>query len=105
MLTEQTVNGRKRRIPRVAADRLFEPLTIAKALVRTISASLCLRRMSRRSEPGGERVVEPRVGTLSHNGVWLSDKLLPGYLSGWPARAGSRRTRPSHARGFAAHPG
>jgi hypothetical protein len=30
----------------------------------------------------------------------------PGYLSGsGPARAGSRHTRPFHARGSAAHPG
>src|SRR6266508_4245079 len=39
------------------------------------------------------------------NGVWLTDHVPPGYLSGWPARAGSRRTRPFHARGSAAHPG
>ena len=38
------------------------------------------------------------------NGVWLTDHVTPGYLSGWPARAGSRRTRPFHARGSAAHP-
>src|SRR5207237_5357229 len=39
------------------------------------------------------------------NGVWLTDHVPLGYLSGWPARAGSRRTRPFHARGSAAHPG
>src|SRR2546426_9733649 len=33
------------------------------------------------------------------NGIWLTDHVPPGYLSGWPARAGSRRTRPFHARG------
>jgi hypothetical protein len=33
------------------------------------------------------------------NGVWLTDHVPPGCLSGWPARAASRRTRPFHARG------
>jgi hypothetical protein len=30
------------------------------------------------SEPGGQRVAQSVVG------VWLTDHVQPGYLSGWP---------------------
>jgi hypothetical protein len=50
-------------------------------------------------------VGRPRIYQAA-NGVWLTDRVQPGYLSGsGPARAGSRHTRPFHARGSAAHPG
>jgi hypothetical protein len=50
-------------------------------------------------------VGRPRIYQAA-NGVWLTGRVQPSYLSGsGPARAGSRRTRPSHARGSAAHPG
>ena len=53
----------------------------------------------------GELLRELDAALRGHVGGRRDGRGPPGYVSGWPARTGSRRTLPSHARGCASHPG
>jgi len=90
-----------------AAHRRGAPPRQAARLPRRAGRSPASGARHRRGRVRQARNVvgRPRIHQTA-SGVLLTDRVQRGYLSGsGPARAGSRRTRPFHVRGSAAHPG